>query len=131
MPKFLLVLLLLLLPSQCLAQDAYYIDGEVKGFFCRYFGFVCNFKKVDAVSRPKEEPRPLPVGYTSVDQYKLTKDGEPRCWVNTKADESKYGWWAVLWDWWTDAPVFYAAKDDGTFDKLGTPEFIVFRCRKS
>jgi hypothetical protein len=31
-------------------RTAYVVDGEVKGFFCRYFGFVCGFKRVDALT---------------------------------------------------------------------------------
>jgi hypothetical protein len=47
-----------------------------------------------------------------------------------KTDESRLGWWAVLWDWYAHAPVFYASKPDGSIDKLGSPEFVVFKCRR-
>jgi len=46
--------------ASAVAQTTYVPQGEAKGFFCRFFGLVCSFKRVDAVSVGKEDARPLP-----------------------------------------------------------------------
>ncbi len=49
---------------------------------------------------------------------------------NNQGHGRRLGWWAVFANWWGEAPVFYAAKEDGTLKELGTPEYIVFDCLK-
>jgi hypothetical protein len=124
-----LILLLLLIPSSAAAEDIYVVNGAVRGFFCRFFGMVCAFKKVDGLAVGKEDPRPLPPAFAQVSEHKSDRDGQ-RCWITTKADASRLGWWATLLDWWNEAPTFYAVREDGTYDELGSPEFIVFSCAK-
>jgi hypothetical protein len=122
---------LLLISTPALAADVYIVDGKVQGFFCRYFGFVCSLKNVDALSIGNDAAKPIPLAYADVSEYKVTQEGKGRCWITTKTDESEYGWLAVLWDWWTNAPTFYALGSNGTYDKLGSPNFIVFSCTKT
>ena len=128
-----LPLILFLLFGACAAHAAdelYVVDGEMKGLFCRFFGMACTFKTIHAVSRPNEPPRALPLAYNSVSSSRTTKEGDLRCRIDTKADESKYGKFAEHWNYLTQAPIFYAAKDNGSFENLGMADFIVFNCRR-
>lgn len=128
--RILLLILSFTTPGAHASDEIYVVDGEMKGFFCRFFGMACTFKTIHAVSKPHDPPRALPPAYNSVTSSRITKDGELRCRIDTKADEAKYGEWAERWNWLTEAPHFYAAKEDGTFDNLGLAEFIVFNCKK-
>jgi hypothetical protein len=110
--------------------EQYLVTGEVKGSFCRYFGFVCKFQNVDAVSFGDDQMHAITHAFPDVSDFKADP-GTPdrgRCWIRTQTDQQTFGWLAVLKDYVAGVPTFYAAKDDGTYDVLGTPEFVVFPC---
>jgi hypothetical protein len=110
------------------AEPGYVVEGYPRGYFCSYY-FFCKFLVVDGVKVGKGEIKELPSVYGDVSEYKAGGDGRSAlCWVKSK---SRWGWFAVLWDWWNDALVFYAKQEGGRFEKLGSPDFIVFECRKS
>lgn len=113
-----------------MAQDVYKAESAVRGRYCSYGGFICSFKEVVAYD-DGSGPRELPTTYKTVEDFKPGKEGEPgRCWITTKTDTRSLGWFSYFFDWWNEAPSFYGRKEGGGFEKLGAPEYVVFRCRK-
>jgi hypothetical protein len=114
--------------SPATAEPSYVVKGETKGYFCSFY-FFCRFQKLDGLSFSDGVVHALPYSYKEVSDFRSGKDGAPgKCWVTTRADESRWGWLARFWDWWADVPVFYTKSATGELSKLGSPEFIVFDC---
>lgn len=124
-----LALLKVSVVSSTLAAEEYRVLGGTRGFFCSYY-FFCEFKSVSFVQNRQEYPSPLPRRFSSVSEFKQGSEGnQSKCWIKTKTDESSLGWWALIWDWWNDAPIFFDIDGAGELIKLGSPEFIVFDCQ--
>lgn len=127
-----LVMLIFLSGSVAARAETYMVTGQMRGFFCRYLGFVCSFKQVDAVSFGDDALHHVTSSFPAVTDFKEDKgtSDSGRCWINTKTSEQDYGWLAAIKDKITGVPVFHALKPDGTYDNLGTPDFVVFACRR-
>lgn len=106
------------------AKAEFIVDGEVRGNFCT-LGLACTFRRVDAISSGQQPPRPFG-SFPVVSSYERTKNGH-RCIVNIRGNAARHGWWTNFWEWLTDAPEFYVTKA-GKYERIGTPEYIVFKC---
>ncbi len=112
--------------------ETYIVDGPIQGSFCRYLGFVCSSKKVDAVTFGNDDLHTITTSFPKVTDFRANSgsDDQGLCWIQTKSSQREEGWGAILKDFRTGVPTFYAARPDGSYEKLGTPDYVVFKCQR-
>jgi len=106
------------------ANAEYAVTGKFEGNFCTsYLIFSqCALRAIDATVDSKGALFTLTTDFHSVDEF-----NNDLCWV--KVRNSWFNWLI------SDIPVFYGfnngdRSDIKSYTKLGTPDYIVFRCSK-